>query len=82
MVNQVKKRALVTTALVSAMASAFAQEAANTQSQGQGQGDTATVVVLGSRTQAKTALDTAVPVGLISVHGRPRFASTSFAKGK
>ena len=80
MVNQVKKRALVTTALVSAMASAFAQEAANTQSQGQG--DTATVVVLGSRTQAKTALDTAVPVGLISVHGRPRFASTSFAKGK
>lgn len=64
MVNQAKKRAMVATALVSAMASAFAQEAAN--SQGQGQNDTATVVVLGSRTQAKTALDTAVPVGLIS----------------
>ncbi|WP_229440541.1 TonB-dependent siderophore receptor [Massilia sp. BSC265] len=44
------------------MASAFAQEATNSQAQG----DTATVVVLGSRTQAKTALDTAVPVGLIS----------------
>jgi iron complex outermembrane receptor protein len=64
MVNQPKKRALLATALVSAMASAFAQEAAN--SQAQGSNETATVVVLGSRTQAKTALDTAVPVGLIS----------------
>jgi iron complex outermembrane receptor protein len=60
MVNQPKKRALLATALVSAMASAFAQEAADSQK------ETATVVVLGSRTQAKTALDTAVPVGLIS----------------
>ncbi|KFI08509.1 TonB-dependent receptor [Massilia sp. BSC265] len=62
MVNQTTKRALVASTLVSAMASAFAQEATNSQAQG----DTATVVVLGSRTQAKTALDTAVPVGLIS----------------
>jgi iron complex outermembrane receptor protein len=60
MVNQAKKRALLTTALVSAMASAFAQEAADSQK------EPATVVVLGSRTQAKSALDTAVPVGLIS----------------
>ncbi len=66
MVNQPKKRVLVATALVSAMASAFAQEAADSQTQSQGQKETATVVVLGSRTQAKTALDTAVPVGLIS----------------
>jgi iron complex outermembrane receptor protein len=64
MVKQAEKRVLLATALVSAMASAFAQEAADSQSQGQK--DTATVVVLGSRTQAKTALDTAVPVGLIS----------------
>ena len=68
MVNQPKKRALLATALVSAMASAFAQEAANSQAQGGNETATApsTVVVLGSRTQAKTALDTAVPVGLIS----------------
>jgi iron complex outermembrane receptor protein len=64
MVKQAEKQVLLATALVSAMASAFAQEAAN--SQNQTQKDTATVVVLGSRTQAKTALDTAVPVGLIS----------------
>ena len=62
MVNQGKKQALLVTALVSAMASAFAQEAASNAAQS----DTATVVVLGSRTQAKTALDTSVPVGLIS----------------
>jgi len=62
MVNQPKKRALLATALVSAMASAFAQEASNSSSGS----EPATVVVLGSRTQAKTALDTAVPVGLIS----------------
>ncbi len=60
MVNQPKKQVLLATALVSAMASAFAQEAADSQK------EPATVVVLGSRTQAKTALDTAVPVGLIS----------------
>ncbi|WP_027867289.1 TonB-dependent receptor plug domain-containing protein [Massilia alkalitolerans] len=64
MVKHAEKQVLLVTALVSAMASAFAQEAAG--GQGQGPKDTATVVVLGSRTQAKTALDTAVPVGLIS----------------
>ncbi|MGX9217376.1 TonB-dependent receptor plug domain-containing protein [Massilia varians] len=64
MVKHAEKQVLLVTALVSAMTSAFAQEAAS--SQGQGPKDTATVVVLGSRTQAKTALDTAVPVGLIS----------------
>ncbi|WP_292037944.1 TonB-dependent receptor plug domain-containing protein [Massilia sp. UBA6681] len=64
MVKHADKQVLLVTALVSAMTSAFAQEAAS--SQGQGPKDTATVVVLGSRTQAKTALDTAVPVGLIS----------------
>ena len=62
MVKHAEKQVLLATALVSAMASAFAQEAAGSQ----GQQETATVVVLGSRTQAKTALDTAVPVGLIS----------------
>ncbi|UVW29058.1 TonB-dependent siderophore receptor [Massilia sp. H6] len=60
MVNQPKKRVLLATALVSAMASAFAQEAATDTT------EMSKVVVLGSRTQAKTALDTAVPVGLIS----------------
>lgn len=65
MVKQVKKRALAVTALVSAMASAFAQEAANSPDQVRDEATTATVVVLGSRTQAKSALDTAVPVGLI-----------------
>jgi iron complex outermembrane recepter protein len=62
MVKHAEKQVLLATALVSAVTSAFAQEAASSQAQK----DTATVVVLGSRTQAKTALDTAVPVGLIS----------------
>lgn len=66
MVKQVKKRALAATALVSAMASAFAQQAADNPDQVRDEATTATVVVLGSRTQAKSALDTAVPVGLIS----------------
>ena len=62
MVNQSTKRVALATALASAMAPAFAQEAAGSQ----GQNETATVIVLGSRTQAKSALETAVPVGLIS----------------
>jgi iron complex outermembrane recepter protein len=62
MVHQRKKQVLLATALVSAMASAFAQEAATTMEEK----DMSKVVVLGSRTQAKSALDTAVPVGLIS----------------
>ena len=51
------RRALLASALLAALAPATAQEAESNMSQ---------VVVLGSRTQAKTALDTAVPVGLIS----------------
>ena len=48
------KRALLASALMAALAPAGAQQTEDTMSQ---------VVVLGSRTQAKTALDTAVPVG-------------------
>ncbi len=51
------QRALLASALMAALAPASAQEADSNMSQ---------VVVLGSRTQAKTALDTAVPVGLIN----------------
>ena len=51
------QRALLASALMAALAPASAQQAADNMSQ---------VVVLGSRTQAKTALDTAVPVGLIN----------------
>lgn len=51
------KRALLASALMAALAPAGAQQTEDTMSQ---------VVVLGSRTQAKTALDTAVPVGLIN----------------
>ena len=55
--NALPRRALLASALMAALAPASAQEAADNMSQ---------VVVLGSRTQAKTALDTAVPVGLIN----------------
>lgn len=51
------QRALLASALMAALAPASAQQTADNMSQ---------VVVLGSRTQAKTALDTAVPVGLIN----------------
>jgi iron complex outermembrane receptor protein len=51
------QRALLASALMAVLAPAGAQETDNSMSQ---------VVVLGSRTQAKTALDTAVPVGLIN----------------
>lgn len=51
------QRALLASALMAALAPASAQETDSNMSQ---------VVVLGSRTQAKTALDTAVPVGLIN----------------
>ncbi|MDY0974582.1 TonB-dependent receptor [Massilia sp. CFBP9012] len=51
------QRALLASALMAALAPVGAQETDNSMSQ---------VVVLGSRTQAKTALDTAVPVGLIN----------------
>lgn len=55
--NALPRRALLASALMAALAPASAQETADNMSQ---------VVVLGSRTQAKTALDTAVPVGLIN----------------
>jgi iron complex outermembrane recepter protein len=81
MVNQAKKRALVASALVSAMASAFAQDAANSQAPGQDEAaNLAKVVVLGSRTQAKTALDTAVPVGLISAQDLQSAGSLELGK--
>ncbi len=51
------KRALLASTLMAALAPAGAQQVEDNMSQ---------VVVLGSRTQAKTALDTAVPVGLIN----------------
>lgn len=51
------RRALLASALMAALAPAGAQQTEDNMSQ---------VVVLGSRTQAKTALDTAVPVGLIN----------------
>jgi iron complex outermembrane receptor protein len=51
------KRNLVLCAVLGAFAPAWAQS---------GDGDTPTVVVLGSRAPVKSALDTAVPVGLIS----------------
>ncbi|WP_229493826.1 TonB-dependent receptor plug domain-containing protein [Massilia arenae] len=52
-----RQRALLASALMAALAPVSAQETDSSMSQ---------VVVLGSRTQAKTALDTAVPVGLIN----------------
>jgi len=55
--NTLPQRALLASALMAALAPASAQETDSSMSQ---------VVVLGSRTQAKTALDTAVPVGLIN----------------
>lgn len=55
--NILPQRALLASALMAALAPAGAQETDTGMSQ---------VVVLGSRTQAKTALDTAVPVGLIN----------------
>ncbi|OON62483.1 TonB-dependent receptor [Massilia sp. KIM] len=64
--NYPKSQTVLATALVSAMTSALAQNATTDQDQTVTATVPSTVVVLGSRTQAKTALDTAVPVGLIS----------------
>jgi len=55
--NVLPRRALLAASLLAAFGQAGAQEQDPNMSQ---------VVVLGSRTQAKTALDTAVPVGLIN----------------
>ncbi|WP_313703288.1 TonB-dependent receptor [Massilia sp.] len=57
MKKQSLRRALLASSIMAAFAPALAQEAE----------PTAQVIVLGSRTQAKTALDTAVPVGLVNL---------------
>jgi iron complex outermembrane receptor protein len=57
MKKQSLRRALLASSIMAAFAPALTQEAE----------PTAQVIVLGSRTQAKTALDTAVPVGLVNL---------------
>ncbi|MFC0134796.1 TonB-dependent receptor [Massilia eurypsychrophila] len=59
-------RTLLASALLAALNHAGAQEAAGGQQARPSDEGTQSVVVLGSRSSAKTALDTAVPVGLIS----------------
>ncbi|WP_426176462.1 TonB-dependent receptor plug domain-containing protein [Massilia sp. TWR1-2-2] len=59
-------RTLLASALLAALNHAGAQEAAGGQQARPSDEGTPSVVVLGSRSSAKTALDTAVPVGLIS----------------
>ena len=58
-----KKQSLRRALLASSIMAAFAPVQAQTQEAE----PTAQVIVLGSRTQAKTALDTAVPVGLVNL---------------
>ncbi|MEW6369595.1 MAG: TonB-dependent receptor [Pseudomonadota bacterium] len=58
-----KKQSLRRALLASSIMAAFAPAQAQTQETE----PTAQVIVLGSRTQAKTALDTAVPVGLVNL---------------
>jgi iron complex outermembrane receptor protein len=60
------KRTLLASALLAALNHAGAQEAAGPVAANPADAAT-TVVVLGSRSSAKTALDTAVPVGLINI---------------
>ncbi|GGE87378.1 TonB-dependent receptor plug domain-containing protein [Massilia psychrophila] len=60
-------RTLLASALLAALNQAGAQEAAGNPQPGTVADATPSVVVLGSRSRAKTALDTAVPVGLISI---------------
>ena len=57
------KRTLLASAMLLAAAQGYAQTSADSAAQDKEQ----TVVVLGSRSAAKTALDTSVPVGLISL---------------
>lgn len=59
MKKQTLRRALLASSIIAAFAPA--------QAQTQETEPTAQVIVLGSRTQAKTALDTAVPVGLVNL---------------
>jgi iron complex outermembrane recepter protein len=61
------KRSLLASALLVALNHAYAQQPADNVT-AKAAGDTpATVVVLGSRSSAKAALDTAAPVGLINI---------------
>lgn len=59
-------RTLLATAMLAALNHAGAQEPASSPQVRASDDTTPSVVVLGSRSPAKTALDTAVPVGLIS----------------
>jgi iron complex outermembrane receptor protein len=61
------KRTLLASALLAALVQAHAQQPAATPPAMAADDAPQTVVVLGSRASAKTALDTAVPVGLISI---------------
>ena len=71
MTQRKHQRTLLATAIMAAFTCASAPVAAQeTQAQAQGaqaEEPVAQVVVLGSRTQAKSALDTAVPVGLVNL---------------
>jgi len=60
------QRTLIASAVLTACAPALAQQADTGDNTGNSAGNSAaTVVVIGSRTSAKSALDTVVPVGLI-----------------
>jgi iron complex outermembrane receptor protein len=61
------QRTLLASALLAALNHASAQQATDPAPAPAADGDMATVVVLGSRSSAKTALETAAPVGLINV---------------
>lgn len=60
-------RTLLASALLAALNHAGAQEAAGNAQPKAADDAPPSVVVLGSRSSAKTALDTAVPVGLINI---------------
>ena len=62
------QRTLLATAMLAALNTAYAQQAQDSTTVARADDNApATVVVLGSRSTAKTALDTAAPVGLINV---------------
>ncbi|MBZ2205938.1 TonB-dependent receptor plug domain-containing protein [Massilia soli] len=62
------QRTLLATAMLAALNTAYAQQAPETTAVARADDNApATVVVLGSRSTAKTALDTASPVGLINI---------------
>ena len=73
------RQTLLATALLAAFSSAGAHETTTTTTTtAADENNPARVVVLGSRSSAKTALDTAAPVGLINVekHADRRSART------